>query len=140
MDPLIPNPLTTPKDVSSFTVFTYAWVILLSIWGGLVNYVNKVRAGQTARFNVTEFIGDVFTSGFVGVLTFWLCQAAGIDPLLTACFVGISGHMGARAVAKMETWMGSKIGLAPDTAVVAPAITIAADVTVKDQGGPGGKT
>lgn len=136
MDPIITNPIPSPKDVSSFTLFTYAWVILLSIWGGLVNYFHKVRNGQTVRFNATEFIGDVCTSGFVGVLTFWLCQAAEFNPLLTACLVGISGHMGARAIAKMEMWAGQKIGLSPEAVIATAPINIAAKVAVKEEGGP----
>ena len=105
------NPLNATKDVDSFTILTYAWVIFLSIWGGVVNYVNKVKAGTATRFNITELIGDIVTSGFVGVLTFWMCQASDIDPLLTAVMVGVAGHMGARAIAKLEGYIGEKMSL-----------------------------
>lgn len=105
------NPLNTTKDVDSFTILTYGWVIFLSIWGGVVNYVNKVKAGTATRFNITELIGDIVTSGFVGVLTFWMCQASAIDPLLTAVMVGVAGHMGARAIAKLEGYIGEKMSL-----------------------------
>ena len=109
------NPLTEEKTIYSFTLLTYLWVILLSIWGGAVNYINKVKSGATNRFNLTELIGDVFTSGFVGLLTFWLCQAAEFNSLVTAACVGISGHMGARAVWAFERYMTVKMGLPSDT-------------------------
>ena len=109
MDPIPPN--GTPSSPFGFAVFTYVWVIVLSIWGGVVNYIHKVRSGQCARFNITELMGDVCPSGFVGLLTFWLCQAAHFNELLTAVFVGVSGHMGARSMLKLEAYMAQKIGL-----------------------------
>jgi hypothetical protein len=37
-----------------------------------------------------------------GVLTFYLCTWAKFDPLLSAAFVGVSGHMGSRAIMQLE--------------------------------------
>lgn len=51
-----------------------------------------------------ELVGEVLTSAFAGILTFWLCEASDINPLVTAALVGISGHMGSRAIYHMETW------------------------------------
>jgi hypothetical protein len=42
------------------------------------------------------------TSAFAGLITFWLCEWAVVHPLLTAALVGISGHMGSRAIFKLE--------------------------------------
>ena len=92
-------------------VLTYAWVLALSTWGGLVHYLSKIRAGRIARFNVTELIGDMFISGFTGILTFWMCEASGFNELTTAVFVGISGHMGARMIGKLETVLSRKLDL-----------------------------
>ena len=114
MDHMTPPPKTFM--VLGTELITYGWVIFLAVWGGVVNYFNKVRTGQTSRFNVVELIGDIVTSGFVGMITFWLCQAAGFSELLTAVFVGVSGHMGARAIAKFELYVGEKIGQIPPTA------------------------
>lgn len=111
MDQLTPPPKTF--IVLGTELITYGWVVLLAVWGGVVNYINKVRTGKTSRFNMMELVGDIVTSGFVGVLTFWLCQAAGFSPLLTAVFVGVSGHMGARGMAQLEVFVGDKIGQSP---------------------------
>ena len=93
------NPILEPgKTITGYALLTYAWVLALSTWGGLVNYLSKIRAGRIARFNVTELIGDLFISGFTGILTFWLCEASGFNELTTAVFVGISGHMGYLAI------------------------------------------
>ena len=106
------NPILEPgKTITGYALLTYAWVLALSTWGGLVNYLSKIRAGRIARFNVTELIGDLFISGFTGILTFWLCEASGFNELTTAVFVGISGHMGARMIGKLETVLSRKLDL-----------------------------
>lgn len=93
------------KDPSNFEWFTYAWVIFMSVWGGTVSFLRKVSQGAARPFNLTELLGEVFTSGFVGVITFWMCEAANIDKLLSAALVGIAGHMGSRAIFLFEMFI-----------------------------------
>jgi len=57
-----------------------------------------------------EIIGELTTSGFAGVMTFWLCEAADINGLITAVLIGISGHMGGRAIFIIEKWAEHKFG------------------------------
>jgi hypothetical protein len=78
--------------------------------GGVANYIRKVKAGKADKFSVMEVIGEIFTSGFTGLITFWFCEAAHIDPLLTAVFVGVAGHMGSRAIALFEELLKNKVG------------------------------
>lgn len=96
------------KDPSTYPLITYLWVIALASWGGAVSFINKVKTGDARAFNVVELIGEIVTSGFVGVLTFWLCEAANFNPLITAALVGISGHMGSRAMFQFEKWAAGK--------------------------------
>lgn len=98
------------KDPTTYSVLTYLWVLALSTWGGVVHYLKKVREGGASRFNITEFIGDIVTSAFAGVITFYLCQAGGMDSLYTAALVGVSGHMGSRAIFVFEKWLKTKFG------------------------------
>jgi len=90
------------KDPTSYTWLAYLWVVFLSVWGGVVSYVQKVKNGIIHRFSVTELVGELVTSAFMGVLTFWLCEWARLSPLLTAAFVGVSGHMGSRGLFLLE--------------------------------------
>lgn len=99
------------KDPTNYTWLTYAWVLLISGWGGAANWWRKRQAGDARPFNFTELIGELMTSAFAGVLTFWLCESSGIAPLVTAALVGISGHMGSRAIYQMEQWVEAKAGL-----------------------------
>lgn len=95
------------KDPTTYSLITYSWVGLLASWGGMVNWLKKRKAGQSRPFNITELIGELMTSAFSGVLTFWLCEASDIQPLITAAMVGISGHMGSRALYQIESWAES---------------------------------
>lgn len=103
------------KDPATYGVITYAWVLVLASWGGAVNWFRKSKAENFSRVNIMEFIGELATSAFTGVLTFWGCEAAGFAPLWTAVLVGISGHMGSRAIFHAErvlqSWVSSRAGV-----------------------------
>lgn len=96
---------TTPTD---FGLITYAWVWGIAIMGGAVSYYQKVRKGHS-KYSIAEFVGEVVTSAFAGILTFYLCQASGMGQLLTAALVGVSGHMGSRALALLESVLKDKL-------------------------------
>ena len=96
------------KDPTSYSLITYTWVFCLAILGGIVNFMRKLQNGQTRIFNIAELVGEVVTSGFAGVITFWLCENSNLSPLVTAALVGISGHMGSRALFLFEDFLKSK--------------------------------
>jgi hypothetical protein len=89
-------------DPMAYPLITYVWVFVWSAFGGIVSFIQKVKAGHARVFNLAEFVGELCTSAFVGLLTFWLCQSQGISPLNTAIAVSISGHMGTRALFMLE--------------------------------------
>jgi len=89
----------------------YSWILILAWFGGFVNYMKKVRNGEVGRFNITEFLGDMLTSSFAGVITFLFCKGAGFNEWLTAALVGMSGHMGSRALFMFEHWLAKRYGL-----------------------------
>ena len=96
------------KDPQSFIAspwFTYLWMLLLSVWGGVANYIRKVRDGDSEGWSIVELFGEMVIAGFAGIITFLLCGSQEINPLLTAAFVGIAGHMGSRAIYLAERWL-----------------------------------
>jgi len=99
------------KDPMNYSLITYLWVFGVSALGGVVSYVRKVRAGQAEKFSIMEVIGEIVISAFTGLVTFWLCEAASIDQPLTAALVGISGHMGSRAIALFEDMLKRRLGV-----------------------------
>lgn len=100
--------LTPPKSPFGYDLLVYVWVIFLSVLGGIVNFTRKMREGKVRVFNITEFIGELVTSAFSGLCTFWLCEWANLDQLLMVVFVAISGHMGSRAIMLFERWAEDK--------------------------------
>lgn len=90
------------KDPTSFSYITYSWVIGLSVWGGIVSFNSKVKKGIARPWNIAEFLGEIATSGLVGILTFYVAELAKSPPLLTAFFVGVSGHMATRVMFLFE--------------------------------------
>lgn len=106
------NDQLPPHSPLDFSWITYAWVIFVSWLGGLVNFWQKVKAGVARPFNLIELFGEIATSGFVGLLTFWISQAHGMDHLTAAPLVGIASHMGTRALWFLERWLTRKFGVA----------------------------
>lgn len=111
-------------------VWTAAWVLFLSGWGGVVSFWRKRAEGHARPFNFTELVGEIVTSGFAGVLTYLFFTYAHVPAMLTAAAVGISGHMGARAIFGLEKWLGRKFPMygveeiktpKTDPAVITPA-------------------
>lgn len=93
------------KSPETYSFITYGWVFALAILGGVVSFMRKIQLGHSRAFNIVEFVGEIVTSAFAGVLTFWMCEHSGLSPLVTAAFVGISGHMGSRALFMFENWL-----------------------------------
>lgn len=105
------NDAMPEKSPESYTILTYAWVFGLSALGGFVSFMRKIKTGQARAWNIVELIGEIVTSAFAGVITFWLCEWAKIPPLMTAAMVGITGHMGSRALFLLEKWAESRFPL-----------------------------
>lgn len=103
MNEEIRNATEIAKDPSSYSAATYLWVLVLSLWGGVVRIKKEVRLGDKSWKEIIGiFCCELIVSGFAGVLSFYLCEAAGTKPLYTAVAVGISGYMGGRAISVME--------------------------------------
>ena len=91
------------NDPLSVSYATYAWVIILSMWGGIVRILRELRFGGKTRIQILLiFFSELSTSGFAGLLTFYACTRAGFDPMHSAVMVGMSGYMGGRALSWLE--------------------------------------
>jgi hypothetical protein len=106
------KPPQTPVITDLGSLFTWGWVIGLSMLGGFVSFYQKLKAGHVRAWNFTEFIGEMATSALVGIITFKFCLWQGYSSDLTAALVGITSHMGSRALfkaeAKFSAWADAK--------------------------------
>lgn len=87
----------------AYSWITYAWVVALSAWGGLVRFLNTLRTRSRSWPDAgLHLIIGLVTSIFVGVITFYLCEAIHLNQLWTAVFVAATGHMGAEGIKVFE--------------------------------------
>lgn len=93
-----------PKDPLDYSLRQYGFMLGVALLGGLVSWWAKVRRGEAAPWNLLQLIGELCTSAFAGLLAFWICEWTSSPPLLTAAVVGISGHMGTRAIQTFEAF------------------------------------
>jgi hypothetical protein len=90
------------KDPLAYSLFTYIFVFSLSTLGGISSYIGKCKGNLVSRFSLVELIGEIVISAFVGVITFYLCEAAELNKIFSAALVGISSHMGSRTIMILE--------------------------------------
>jgi hypothetical protein len=99
------------KELLNYPFLTYVWVIGMAALGGIAHYIKKVNSGLDKPFSFAELTGEIIISGFVGLLTFFICDATDVDIRITAVFVGISGHMGSRAIYLIQLLIQKKTGI-----------------------------
>lgn len=83
-------------------ILTVVWVFILSIWGGTVHTIKKVRDGVIDKFTVREWIMDMVVSSFVGTVTYAFCKYSGFNEWLTVVMVSTAAHQGTRALLAID--------------------------------------
>ena len=101
------------KDSSIYdflrSISPYCVVFLLSLWGGLVDYMNQLRKGK--KFNKVLLVINLVTALFAGYMVYYICEAADIAAGWHGPLSGIAGYMGPRALASLEILFKSKLSI-----------------------------
>ncbi len=97
------------KDPTSWPYTTWLLAIGMASSGGVINWLSRIRKGQTRSFNIIELLGEVFTSGFVGLGVFMAAEAMEQPLGLCAAAAGVGGHMATRLLFAIEKILESKI-------------------------------
>jgi hypothetical protein len=92
------------KEPLDYSLRQYGVILGIALLGGIVNWYSKVRKGEIPLWSISHLVGEMATSAFAGLLCFWLCEGAGLAPLVTAALAGMSGHLGAKALDLVEEW------------------------------------
>lgn len=92
------TPVKTPL---SYSLAEYGVVLVAALMGGIANWYIKAKNGGEG-YSLAALIGELCVSAFAGVIAFWICEALGVAPLLTAAAVGMAGHAGARGLDWLE--------------------------------------
>ncbi len=85
--------------------FVILWISLLSVLGAITGYIRKIKEGTVERFRISELVGDITISFFLGVVTYFLCKGAGINEYLSAGLVGFVSHLGTRGIVMLEEFI-----------------------------------
>jgi hypothetical protein len=91
----------------------------MSLLGGLVSFMRKVRAKHARAWNFTEFVGEIATAALVGVITANLCAWLIYPAPLKYALVGIASHMGSRALFRLERVFDAKFPVSKEVNDVA---------------------
>ena len=97
------------KDPTTWSSATWALAFGMAFGGGIVNWYAKVKRGHARAFNIIELLGEVFTSGFVGLGVFMLLAAWDQPVGVCAAAAGIGGHMATRLLFALERILESKL-------------------------------
>lgn len=81
-----------------YSLATYVWVLWLALWGGLAAYLQRIKNHGWQSFCAFHMIVEMFTAGFAGLMTFYLCEVQNLDARVTAVAIGMAGHFGTRSV------------------------------------------
>lgn len=87
-----------PDKVESWVAqnLPFLYAMILSVWGGFVQYANRVRAGE--RWSWSAMTLDLVVCSFAGLLAFFLCQSVGVYDWRAAIVIAVTAHEGTRAV------------------------------------------
>lgn len=82
-------------------IVTLPYILLLSLLGGLAGFImrlNEATERQPLKVLFLKLFGELFLSGFAGLVTFLLCREWGLSDNYVAVAVAISGHLGGNAI------------------------------------------
>lgn len=79
------------------SIVTYAWVLGVSLWGGLVSYFEKKEP-----FSLLRLTAHLSSSSFAGMMTFYICEYGNVPAPLIGVFCGVAAHMGTPALLKLK--------------------------------------
>lgn len=87
---------------------TFVFAVVLAVWGGLINYLSRVR-GSLSTFSWSELVFELVMSAFAGLIIGLIAFAFSVHPYMCLALAGISGHAGARTVFFLDKFWGNKI-------------------------------
>lgn len=97
-----PSPLF---DIDWANIGIWLWSVFLCMLGGFVRFTQNVQAGHARAWNFTELLGEMAMSAFVGSLAYKACLGCHCPPDFVPAIVGVTSHMGARALFKAEIFL-----------------------------------
>ncbi|HEY6527261.1 MAG TPA: phage holin family protein [Cellvibrionaceae bacterium] len=80
-----------------FNLFTLIIGFAMSLWGGIISVMMKMRAGMVG-YSFREFAIEISISLFAGYVVFVFCIWAGVPVHVAGALAGLGGHNGTRTI------------------------------------------
>lgn len=93
------------KEVLTYPLTSYLAVLGVASLAGVVRYINSNGA-----FKWRFLLRDCLTSGFNGLVVFWLCDYKQINGSLQMVWVAVGAMMGSRAWVEVERYLKVRFG------------------------------
>lgn len=90
------------KDPVNWALGTWVLALSMAVGGGLINWYAKLKRGHVRAFNFVELIGEISTSGFVGLGVFMFLSSWDQPAGACAAAAGVTGHMATRLLFAVE--------------------------------------
>ena len=97
------------KDPTTWSAAVWLLALGMAFAGGAVNWYAKIKSGHTRVFNIVELIGEMFTSGVVGLAAFMVAQSLEQPLGICAAVAGVAGHMATRLLFAVERYAEKRI-------------------------------
>jgi len=106
---------STVRGPLSYTLREYGAILTMALLGGFARWWRAVRRGETSAYNLTGLIGELMVSALAGLMAFFICEAIGVHPLITAAIAGLAGHAGTLGIVWLEQlgkrWVERRFGV-----------------------------
>lgn len=99
------------KDPTTWSLATWALIIIMSTIGGISRFLSVLRDGEIKSLSIVGFIADISTSGLVGIASFMIMISFDYPIALCAAAAGVGGHMATR-ILFIGFGLADKLGLA----------------------------
>lgn len=88
--------------------FTFVTIVVLAVWGGLVNYLSRVRNAAKA-FNWGELLLELSISAFAGLMIGLMLFSFNVNLYMCLALAGISGHAGGRTMFYLDKFLVERV-------------------------------
>jgi hypothetical protein len=84
-------------------------MLALSLWGGFVNYLGRIKSGVVKRFDFIELIAELSICSFAGITVGFIAMSFDVHPFMSFALAAVAGHAGGRTVYFMDRFFQKKL-------------------------------
>ena len=79
-------------------ILGFAWAFGIAALAGFVKYLQRFRGDDAAQWKWIQFAVQVFTAGFVGLVTTWLLSGWNVPDALRTFAIAVAGWGGGETI------------------------------------------